>query len=78
VAGVEYLLALSPMDKSGNSVYSSQWAVNDEEEKRAFETFFDATIARWAKYPAMARLSTLRGTSPERSEADGPIRNPRG
>ena len=35
------------------SVYSSQWALNAEEEKRAFETFVDTVIARWAKYPAM-------------------------
>ena len=30
-----------------------QWAVNAEEEKRAFERFVDLVMARWAQYPAM-------------------------
>jgi uncharacterized protein len=51
--GREYLFGFVADDESGNSVYSSQWAVNAEEEKRAFETFVDTVIARWAKYPAM-------------------------
>ena len=51
--GREYLFGFVVDDESGNSVYSSQWAVNAEEEKRAFEAFVDTVIARWAKYPAM-------------------------
>jgi predicted RecB family nuclease len=51
--GREYLFAFVADDESGNSVYSSQWAVNAEEEKRAFEAFVDTVIARWVKYPAM-------------------------
>ncbi|MCU1302012.1 MAG: helicase [Candidatus Sulfotelmatobacter sp.] len=51
--GREYLFGFVADDDSGNSVYSSQWTVNAEEEKRAFETFVDTVMARWAKYPAM-------------------------
>jgi predicted RecB family nuclease len=51
--GREYLFGFVADDQSGNSVYSSQWAVDAEEEKRAFETFVDTVMARWAKYPAM-------------------------
>ena len=51
--GREYLFGFVADDESGNSVYSSQWAVNAEEEKHAFETFVDTVMARWAKYPAM-------------------------
>jgi len=51
--GREYLFGFVADDESGNSVYSSQWAVNADEEKRAFETFVDTVMARWAKYPAM-------------------------
>ena len=51
--GREYLFGFVADDDSGNSVYSSQWAVTAEEEKRAFETFVDTVMARWAKYPAM-------------------------
>jgi predicted RecB family nuclease len=51
--GREYLFGFVADDESGKSVYSSQWAVNAEEEKRAFETFVDTVMARWAKYPAM-------------------------
>ena len=51
--GREYLFGFAADDESGNSVYSSQWAVNAEEEKRAFETFVDTVMARWAKHPTM-------------------------
>ena len=51
--GREYLFGFVADDESGNSVYGSRWAVNAEEEKRAFETFVDTVMARWAKYPAM-------------------------
>lgn len=51
--GREYLFGFVADDDSGNSVYSSQWAVNAGQEKRAFETFVDTVMTRWAKYPAM-------------------------
>jgi len=51
--GREYLFGFVADDDSGNSVYSSQWAVNAEQEKRAFEAFVDTVMARWAKCPAM-------------------------
>ena len=51
--GREYLFGFAADDESGNSVYTSQWAVNAEEEKSAFENFVDTVMARWAKYPAM-------------------------
>jgi predicted RecB family nuclease len=51
--GREYLFGFVADDESGKSVYSSQWAVNADEEKRAFETFVDTVMARWTKYPAM-------------------------
>jgi predicted RecB family nuclease len=51
--GREYLFGFIADDEAGNSVYSSQWAVNAEEEKRTFETFVDTVMARWAKCPAM-------------------------
>lgn len=51
--GREYLFGFVADDQSGNSVYSSQWALTAEEEKRAFETFVDTVMTRWAKYPAM-------------------------
>ena len=51
--GREYLFGFVADDESGNSVYSSQWALNAEEEKRAFEMFVDTVMACWAKYPAM-------------------------
>jgi predicted RecB family nuclease len=51
--GREYLFGFVADDESGKSACSSQWALNAEEEKRAFETFVDTVMARWAKYPAM-------------------------
>ena len=51
--GREYLFGFVADDESGNPVYSSQCAMNAEEEKRAFVTFVDTIMARWAKYPAM-------------------------
>jgi predicted RecB family nuclease len=51
--GREYLFGFVAADESGNPAYTSRWAVNAEEEKRAFETFVDTVMARWAKYPAM-------------------------
>jgi predicted RecB family nuclease len=51
--GREYLFGFVADDESSNSVYSRQWAMNAEEEKRAFEAFVDTVMARWAKYPAM-------------------------
>jgi predicted RecB family nuclease len=51
--GLEYLFGFVADDESRDSVYSSQWALNADEEKRAFETFIDRVMARWKKYPAM-------------------------
>lgn len=51
--GREYLFGFVADDESGKSVYSSQWAVNADEEKCAFETFVDAVMGRLARYPAM-------------------------
>ena len=51
--GREYLFGFVADDEPGKSFYGSQWAVNAEEEKRAFETFVDTVMARWAKFPTM-------------------------
>ncbi len=51
--GREYLFGFVTDDGAGNPAYASQWAVNAEEEKRAFEGFVDQVMARWAQYPAM-------------------------
>jgi predicted RecB family nuclease len=51
--GREYLFGFIADDEAGNPAYTFQWAVNAEEEKRAFETFVDIVMARWTKYPAM-------------------------
>jgi predicted RecB family nuclease len=51
--GREYLFGFVAADESGNSAYSSEWAVSAEEEKNAFEMFVDTVMARWAEYPAM-------------------------
>jgi uncharacterized protein len=52
-SGREYLFGFVADDGTGNSVHASQWAVNAEEEKRAFEWFVDRVMARWAQHPTM-------------------------
>ena len=51
--GREYLFGFVADDDSGNSVYTSRWAVNAEEERWAFEWFVDQVMARWAQHPPM-------------------------
>jgi uncharacterized protein len=51
--GREYLFGFITDDGTGNPAYASQWSVNAEEEKLAFEGFVDFVIARWEQYPAM-------------------------
>ena len=51
--GREYLFGFVIDDGVGSPAYASVWAVNAEEEKRAFEGFVDRVMARWAQYPEM-------------------------
>jgi predicted RecB family nuclease len=51
--GREYLFGFGADDGTGSPVHASQWAVNAEEEKRAFEWFVDLVMAGWAQHPTM-------------------------
>jgi predicted RecB family nuclease len=51
--GREYLFGFVTSDANGNPAYDCQWALNAEQEKRAFEWFVDFVMARWAQHPAM-------------------------
>ena len=51
--GREFLFGFVADDGTGNLAYSSQWAVNAEQEKQAFEWFVDLVMARWAQHPTM-------------------------
>jgi uncharacterized protein len=46
-SGLEYLFGWA--DVAGN--YDHLWSLNPAEEKKAFETFIDLVMARWARYP---------------------------
>ena len=48
--GREYLFGYVSIDDSDDH-YQSDWAFTEEEEKRAFEAFIDAMMARWKLFP---------------------------
>uniref|UniRef100_UPI0038734233 TM0106 family RecB-like putative nuclease n=1 Tax=Natronospira sp. TaxID=2024970 RepID=UPI0038734233 len=49
--GLEYLFGYAFLDGNGNWHYQSHWALNREDEKRAFEAFIDFVSARKETYP---------------------------
>ena len=52
--GLEYLLGYSFADSPDGALsYRAFWAMSPADEKRAFEEFVDAMIARWRQHPAM-------------------------
>lgn len=51
--GLEYLLGWAVLDDDGRPTYQCLWALNAEEEKRAFEDFVDMVMARRAEHPGM-------------------------
>ncbi|MGE0751673.1 MAG: TM0106 family RecB-like putative nuclease [Variibacter sp.] len=51
--GLEYLFGYLFKDAQGASVYKANWALSRTDEKRAFETFVDFIMARWAHFPGL-------------------------
>jgi uncharacterized protein len=49
--GLEYLFGYVFKDAKGSPLYNATWALSRTDEKRAFETFVDFVIARWAQFP---------------------------
>ena len=49
--GREYLFGIVVADGSGTPVYDCRWAMDGENEKRAFEWFVDLVMDRWSKNP---------------------------
>lgn len=49
-AGLEYLFGYVFVD-DGTERYVGEWALNAEEEKRAFERFIDFIVERWNRFP---------------------------
>jgi predicted RecB family nuclease len=53
LGGREYLFGYVTGDTTVKPIYYKKWAIDAEEEKRAFEWFVDAVMARWAEHPGM-------------------------
>lgn len=51
--GLEYLFGATYRDAAGNRVFKDFWALNREQEKKAFEDFVDWVYARWQEDPNM-------------------------
>jgi uncharacterized protein len=51
--GLEYLFGYAFKDAHRALVYEASWALSRTEEKRAFETFVDFVMARWAQFPGL-------------------------
>ena len=49
--GLEYLFGYLFKDAQGALIYEANWAFSRTDEKRAFETFVDFVMARWAQFP---------------------------
>lgn len=49
--GLEYLFGYVFSGDDGKEHYVAEWAINRDEEKRAFERFIDFVMERWARYP---------------------------
>jgi predicted RecB family nuclease len=49
--GLEYLFGYLFKDAHGAFVYDGDWAFTRPDEKRAFETFVNFVMARWAQFP---------------------------
>ncbi|MFZ1101743.1 MAG: TM0106 family RecB-like putative nuclease [Hyphomicrobiaceae bacterium] len=73
--GLEYLFGFAFQDGSGRLAYRSEWAFSREEEKRAFETFIDFVMDRWAKHPG---LHITRGRGGPAAAREGLRRSLRG
>lgn len=51
--GLEYLFGYVFLDDEGREQYASEWAIDREGEKRAFERFVDFIMQRWPRHPQM-------------------------
>jgi hypothetical protein len=51
--GIEYLFGYLFKEAHGGLAYVGDWALSRADEKRAFETFVDFAMARWAQFPGM-------------------------
>lgn len=49
--GLEYLFGYLFKDAQGALIYEANWAFSRTDEKRAFQTFVDFVMARWAQFP---------------------------
>ena len=50
-SGLEYLFGYVVFDDSGEPTYRQQWALNQKEERGAFETFVDFVMDRLSRFP---------------------------
>ena len=51
--GLEYLFGYLFEETDGGLIYEGGWALSRAAERRAFETFVDFVMARWAQFPEM-------------------------
>ena len=51
--GLEYLFGYVFKGADGAVVYAGDWALTRADEKRAFESFVDFVMARWAHFPSL-------------------------
>jgi predicted RecB family nuclease len=51
--GLEYLFGYLFEETDGGLIYEGDWALSRAAERRAFETFVDFVMARWAQFPEM-------------------------
>lgn len=51
--GLEYLFGYLFKDAQGTLVCEGDWALTRADEKRAFETFVDFVMTRWAQFPGL-------------------------
>jgi predicted RecB family nuclease len=49
--GLEYLFGYFSKDENSSPVYEGDWALTRADEKRAFESFIDFVMSRWAQFP---------------------------
>ena len=74
--GREYLFGV--WGRPGGDIPRVAWALDDAEEKAAFEAVIDLIMQAWAADPGHARLSLQSLRADRVQEADGALRDARG
>jgi predicted RecB family nuclease len=51
--GLEYLFGYVSHDDDGQPLYTHEWALSRDDERRAFERFIDFVMERWQRHPGL-------------------------